>query len=313
MRIAEYARAATMAGIVVGCGGGQAFRDAAEPDVQAEPDASATLAPLFRFAVVGDTRPANVDDVPGYPTAVITQIWADVEASAPHPDFALSTGDYVDANPSTHPSTVNAQLDAYLGARAQFHNAVFAAMGNHECTGDVPSNCGSGASDGFTANYIEFMRRMVVPHGISTPYYVVHFAASDGSWTTKLVFIAANAWNATQAAWLDQALAEPTTYTFVLRHEGAAVIHAPGVPPSEPIIASHPLPLKIVGHDHTYSHLDGEVTIGNGGAPLSSSVDYGYAIVERLATGAIQLTAYDYRSGAAIDQFRVNADGTPAP
>src|SRR5439155_10455936 len=61
--------------------------DAAPPDFPAIlPDASPTLPTLFRFAVVGDTRPANEDDVGGYPTGVIGLIWRDVEASQPHPD-----------------------------------------------------------------------------------------------------------------------------------------------------------------------------------------------------------------------------------
>src|SRR5271167_1989529 len=96
--------------VLAACSGSHA----APPDVARAPDASATLEPLFRFAVVGDTRPANIDDVDGYPTAVITQIWADVEATVPHPDFAISTGDYMDANPATKPSTVDGQLDHYL-------------------------------------------------------------------------------------------------------------------------------------------------------------------------------------------------------
>src|SRR5258706_2248942 len=99
------------------------------------PDAATALPNTFRFAVVGDTRPANEDDVTGYPTTVITKIWGDVEAVTPHPDFAISTGDYMFASPAKMPPTVDAQLDIYLRARAQYPNAVFAAIGNHECNG----------------------------------------------------------------------------------------------------------------------------------------------------------------------------------
>ena len=300
---------------IAACGNSPAFLDAPAGDAAPEADASTALGPLFRFAVVGDTRPSNEDDLAGYPTAVITKIWADVEASSPHPDFAISTGDYMFAGPNTVPSTVDKQLDLYLGARAQFTNATFPVIGNHECTGATASNCGAGARDGITLNYAEFMRRMLIPHGITTPYYAIAFAASDDSWTMKLVFVAGNAWSDTQAAWLDGALAAPTTYTFVVRHESSIVNNAPGVVPSEAILARYPVTLRIVGHTHTYAHYATrhEVICGNGGAPLSSGFGFGYAIIERLASGAIQLTERDSTTNAVVDQFRLNADGSPAP
>jgi len=282
-----------------------------------EPDASPTLPSLFHFAVVGDTRPPNEDDVGGYPTTVINKIWSDVEASSPHPDFAISTGDYMFANPfvSQASSTVDKQLDLYLAARSHFTKAEFPAMGNHECTGATESNCGAGSSSGITFNMGEFVKRMLNPLGITQPYYVIHFAATDNSWTAKLVFIAANAWNPTQAAWLGTTLAEPTTYTFAIRHESSQVTDPPGVTPSEQLLAQHPLTLRIVGHTHTYSHYSTghEVIVGNGGAPLTSGTNYGYVIVERLASGDIQVTAHDYSSNAQTDQFRIHADGSPAP
>jgi hypothetical protein len=314
--------------VLVACGGGSSMQgpgdgsakmgsDGSGMPPKLEPDASPTLPVLFRFAVVGDTRPANEDDVGGYPTTVITKIWADVQATNPHPDFAISTGDYMFANPfvSQASSTVDKQLDLYLGARAQFTNAEFAAMGNHECTGATASNCGAGATDGITFNMGEFMKRLLNPLGITQPYYVIHFAASDNSWTAKLVFIAANAWNSTQSAWLSQTLAEATTYTFAIRHESSTTSGPPGVAPSEQILAQHPLTLRIVGHTHTYSHYasNHEVISGNGGAPLTSSSNYGYMIVERLSNGDIQVSEHDYQSNAVTDQWRIHADGTAAP
>jgi hypothetical protein len=298
------------------CGNTPAAGDASIGDSR-EGDATTTLGPNFRFAVVGDTRPNNEDDLPGYPTAVITKIWADVQAVVPHPDFALSTGDYLFASPyrDATTSTVDKQLDLYLGARAKFDKAVYPALGNHECTGATASNCGQGSTAGITPNYAAFMKRFVNPRGFTLPYYSVTFNATDGSWSAKLVVIAANAWNATQAAWLDQALTPATTYTFVMRHESASANTAPGVTPSEPIIAAHPLTLKIVGHSHTYQHVtsDHEVIVGNGGAPLSTGANYGYAIIERLASGVIQFTEYDYMTNAVFAQWRINADGSAAP
>jgi len=280
-----------------------------------QPDAATAYSNTFRFAVVGDTRPANEDDVTGYPTAVITKIWADVEARSPHPDFALSTGDYMFANPSMNPGTVDKQLDLYLHARGQYTNAVFAAMGNHECTGATASNCGPSSSSGITVNYAEFMKRMLEPLGITTPYYSFAFHATDNSWTAKVVVVAGNSWSAAQNTWLDAALAMPTTYTFIVRHESSQTTDAPGVPPSETIIAKYPFTLKIVGHTHTYSHYTSshEVVIGNGGAPLTSGANYGYVIVERLASGVIQVTDYNYDTNAQYQQFRINADGSSAP
>src|SRR5262249_22531100 len=49
----------------------------------------------LRFAVIGDTRPANLDDTANYPGDVVRQIWTAVEAEAPHPPFAVTTGDYM--------------------------------------------------------------------------------------------------------------------------------------------------------------------------------------------------------------------------
>src|SRR5262249_57733694 len=46
------------------------------------------------FAVVGDTRPATVDDTAGYPTAIITKIFLDLEAANPRPGLTVATGDY---------------------------------------------------------------------------------------------------------------------------------------------------------------------------------------------------------------------------
>ena len=72
----------------------------------------------LRFAVVGDTRPANLDDTANYPTAIVQQIWTDVEAEVPHVAFAITTGDYMFA--STGGQEAAPQLDLYLGARMAF-------------------------------------------------------------------------------------------------------------------------------------------------------------------------------------------------
>ena len=275
------------------------------------PDAAVGSGASFRFAIVGDTRPAGINGTSSYPTAIITKIWGDIENESPRPDFAVSSGDYMFA--STTGSEQNPQLDLYLGARAQFTNPVYAALGNHECTGATTSNCGSGTTDGVTKNFSAFMTRMASGH--SDPWYSVSFADPNGAWTAKVVLVAANAWTSAQATWLDQTLSQPTTYTFVVRHESNSASTAPGVSPSRTIIDSHPYTLLIVGHAHTYQHVpsDREVIVGNGGAPLVSGTNYGYGIVDRRTDGTIQFTEYDYSSHAVMDQFAVHADGSPAP
>jgi len=273
------------------------------------PGPDAYVAPLadLSFAVVGDTRPANLDDTANYPTDVAKQIWMDVEAEGV--PFAVTTGDYMFA--STTGTQVGPQLDLYLGARAMFSGTVYPAMGNHECNGYTASNCGPGGKDGNPPNYEQFMARMIMPLGEVHPFYAVRFAAPDGSWTAKLVFIAGNAWTDLQATWLDKVLAEPTTYTFAIRHEPHYSNTAPAVDPSTTILAKHPLTMLITGHTHSYSHVPAyrEIIVGNGGAPLTSSTNYGYVIVARQPDGTLQTTSYDYASHAIVEQFSVTPEG----
>ncbi|HVY46270.1 MAG TPA: metallophosphoesterase [Minicystis sp.] len=266
------------------------------------------------FAVVGDTRPPNEDDVAGYPTTVITKIWDDVEAASPRPAFAITTGDYQFSNP--YGSEAATQIDLYLQARAHYANVVFPAMGNHECTGATDSNCGQGNSDGITNNYTTFLQKLLAPINQTKPYYEIDVASTSGAWTAKFVFVAANAWDSAQSSWLGGALSHATTYTFVVRHEGTTATTAPGVQPSGAIIAQHPLTMLIAGHTHTFDHYasDHELIVGNGGAPLSGGVNYGYVIArQRPSDGAIVFQEYDYSTNAVQTTISVNPDGSPAP
>jgi hypothetical protein len=265
------------------------------------------------FAIVGDTRPVNYNATTSYPTAVITKIWQDVEAVNPRPPFAIGTGDYQYS--STFGNVAGTQMDIYMGARANYSGLFFPAMGNHECTGATASNCGNGNPNGITANYTAFMDKMLGPIQKTTPYYEIDVNSTKaGAWTAKFVFVAANAWTADQSTWLDAALAKSTTYTFVIRHERSDTTDAPGVAPSSAIIAKYPVTMVIVGHTHTYSHYANtkEIIVGNGGAPLSGNVNYGYVITTQRQDGAIDFHAYDYLSNGTIDDFAVKADGSPA-
>jgi hypothetical protein len=233
----------------------------------------------------------------------------DVEAEQPHPPFAVTTGDYMFA--SVDHTEHGPQLDLYLGARAAYTGLSYPAMGNHECTGYTASNCGPNTTDGVPPNYTVFLDKMVSPIMEGRPFFIERFAATDGSWTAKLVFVAANAWDAGQAEWLDNVLSEPTTYTFVVRHEPSQSSTAPGVGPSDQIIITHPYTMLITGHTHTYKHIPAYRTIivGNGGAPLTSDTNYGYAIVARQADGNLAVTAYDYMTHATMDSFVVTPGG----
>jgi hypothetical protein len=267
------------------------------------------------FAVVGDTRPPSVDDTSGYPSAIITKIFQDLQSLDPVPLFGLSTGDYMFA--STHGGQAAPQLALYLYARTAFSGIMFPAMGNHECTGATASNCGSGNSDGVTDNYSQFLAKMLKPLGQTQPYYSFGVDSSSGAWTAKFVVVAANAWDNAQAAWLEATLARATTYTFIVRHEPAAASTAPGVNPAEQIQSQHPYTLSIVGHSHTYAKSGAkEVIIGNGGAPLTSSgANYGFGLVEQRDDGSIQFDVVDYATMQRDTRFTfaVRPDGSPMP
>jgi hypothetical protein len=266
------------------------------------------------FGVVGDTRPAGFNDTAAYPTAIIDQIYTHMQALAARPAFVVSTGDYNFSSTSSGESDV--QIGLYMAARAKYTGAFFPAMGNHECTGATASNCGDGNVDGITRNYNAFMTQMLGPIQKQQPYYAIDLKATDGAWTAKLVFIAGNAWSSAQAAWLETALSAPTTYTFIVRHEPKDTTQAPGVSPSEAIMAQHPYTLALVGHTHTYYHFPGrEVLVGNGGAPLSGSKNYGFAIVSQRPDMALEVDMIDYASGLRDSRFHfaVKPDGSPTP
>ena len=258
-----------------------------------------TVDHLF-FAVVGDTRPGTENDTANYPTAVIDQIYSDLEAMSPRPQFVVGTGDYMFASPTGSEGAQQIQL--YASAAKKFTGPVFAAMGNHECTGYTTSNCASTT----TNNYTAFMNTLVTPLGKTKPYYTVHFQATDGSWTAKLVVIACNAWNSTEQSWLTQQLSTSTTYTILARHEPASATTAPCVNTVESLMTQYPYDLSLVGHTHTFKHPSTkEVVVGTGGAPLSSStVPYGWATVEQTSSG-FKVTQYDQSTGLPVTSFTV--------
>ena len=251
------------------------------------------------FAVTGDSRPPTEDDVSNYPTPIITKIYQDMQSLSVKPQFVINTGDYMYANRTG--STGAQQMQLYLTAQSNFTaGPAFPAMGNHECDGATAGNC---TSLSYSNNYQAFMNSMMSPLGQSKPYYRVNISDTNGQWTAKFIFLAINAWDSTQKSWLQTQLADATTYTFIVRHEPSDATTAPGIPDSETVINAAPYTLKIVGHTHEFYHQSGarEVIVGNGGAPLGSPSDnYGYAIVQMLADGNIQVDSMDYQSNASL-------------
>jgi hypothetical protein len=279
------------------------------PDVTV--DQISVVESSLSFGIIGDTRPAVVDDTAAYPSAVITTIFQDLEAENPRPGFAIGTGDYQFS--SNGSSQTAPQLDLYLNARAKFSNPEYPTMGNHECTGATKSNCGAGTTNGLTSIYNTYVSKILTPLGLHGPYYSLLVQPPSMAWSAKVVFVAANAWTSAQATWLDSILSQPSTYTFIVRHESSQANTAPGVTPSGQIIAKHPYTMLIVGHDHTYKRMSQkEVMVGNGGAPLTTGSVYGYGVVAQRSDGTIQFTFYNYKTHAVLDSFAVNADGSPA-
>ena len=256
-----------------------------------------SVSSLF-FAVVGDTRPANPDATSSYPTPIIQKIYADIEAMSPRPQFVITTGDYMFASPSS--GEAQPQLDLYMQAASQFDGPIFAAMGNHECTGATDSNCAVAP----TSNTQAFMQTLMKPLGVTVPYYTIPISDTGGAWTAKIVVAACNAWDATQYAWLQGELAKPTTYTFIVRHEPAHTSGPPCVTEMDALLKTTTYDLFIVGHSHLYEHYGKQLTVGNGGAPIAGSGTYGYGTVQQQASGFV-VTQYDYMTAAPIGTFTV--------
>jgi hypothetical protein len=227
------------------------------------------------FAIIGDTRPPNPGDTAGYPTGIITTIFQDIQNENPRPGFVVTTGDHAYDDDAADGAGYGPQADLFLAACANYSGTVFFTMGNHECNGYTASNCGSGNATGITGAFTQYQNKMLATIGQTNPYYSVNIKATDGSWTAKLVFIAANYWSTAQSTWLTNTLAQPTTYTFVMRHESATATTAPGVTPSKTIMAKYPVTTLIVGHTHTLESVTNskEIIVGNGGAPLTTNTD----------------------------------------
>ncbi len=277
-----------------GGGGGGFHLDGGEPG---------PLAGGLTFAVFGDCRPPNLDDTSGYPSAIIGNVFALAQKLGAQ--FVVGTGDYMFASMQ---SSVDAQVGLFQQAEANYTaGPIYLTMGNHECTGATASNCPNGNE---TPNVQAFLGKLV-PTGTTTPYYRIDKDTPMGK--AKFLFVAANAWSTTQQTWLQQQLADPTTYTFIVRHEPAYTTETPGVTPSEQAMQGASYTLALLGHSHEYRRVDTtHVISGNGGAPLSTG-SYGLLLVQQQTNGNITVTEYDQSSGTPLDLWSVTPTGKAAP
>jgi Calcineurin-like phosphoesterase len=263
-----------------------------------------TRALLLHFAVFGDARPPNQDDIAGYPSAIIGGIFSLAQSRGAQ--FIVGTGDYMYASTQ---ASVSAQIALFLQARANYAGPLFLTMGNHECNGYTNSNC---PNLNEAPNIQGFMAQLVPP-GVTQPFYRVDYATPMG--TAKLLFVAANAWSTAQSTWLTAQLADPTTYTFVVRHEPSYDDTAPGVTPSDTAVNAAPYTIELLGHTHEYRHLDTQHVIsGNAGAPFDDGWNsYGMLFVDQQMNGNITVTEVDEATGSTIDTWTVTPTGQPVP
>jgi hypothetical protein len=261
---------------------------------------------LMTFAVFGDCRPPNLEDTSHYPTQIVGGIFTLAQTNGAQ--FVVGTGDYMFSNTA---SGVAAQLQLFAQAKAKYSGGpVYLAQGNHECTGYTNSNC---PNLNETPNIQAFMAQLL-PSGVTRPYYRFDVPTPLGK--AKFVVTAANAWDTTQESWLKTQLADPTTYTFFVRHEPAADTTAPGVSPSEALVLQYPLTLELNGHTHEYRHVDANHVIsGNAGAPLQlgQGSTYGMLMLRQQSNGNINVSEIEEATGNVVDVWSVTADGKPAP
>jgi hypothetical protein len=219
---------------------------------------------------------------------VISGIVAQIKAR--NAQFGLDLGDhmYVCNNDL---SVATAQMNLYMGAVAGFGGTWFMTQGNHEC---YSGPCLAGSTN---ANHVAFLSALAPIS--TTPYYTFDIQTSLGLAT--FVIVADNSWDSTQSTWLDQTLAtadQKAKYTIVARHhpEGDSSVSTNGEIMT--VIRKHKFALFLTGHSHLYKHMttDGgrDLVLGTGGAPLiAGGAFWGYAMIDQLPSGQLQVTVYD--------------------
>jgi hypothetical protein len=243
---------------------------------------------LLHFGLTGDTRGSGCEDTAGYPTDIITAVAKQFEQLGL--DFALDLGDHMYVCNNNLP-VATAQMNLYMSAIKSFVGTWFMTMGNHECWA-TPCLAESG-----NANYVAYMQALAPIS--KSPYYTFDVTTSLGLAT--FVIIADNAWDQTQAAWLEQTLAtadQKAKYTIIARHHPSGDTSIATNAQSLQIIQNHKYALFLTGHSHLYHHPSGDkgrdLVLGTGGAPLiSGGAFHGYALVDQQGDGTLKVTVYD--------------------
>ena len=113
--------------------------------------------------------------------------------------------------------------------------------------------------------------------------------------------------------WLEQTLAEAdasSKYTIVSRHHPEGDSSVATNPEGMAIIRRHKFALFLAGHSHLYRHMttDGgrDLVLGTGGAPLLAAGSFnGYAMIDQLPAGELQVSVFDLNGDTQQDVWRV--------
>jgi hypothetical protein len=253
--------------------------------------------PLLHFGVTGDTRPRGLNDVAGYPTAIIDSIADRFQASSVQ--FVVDTGNHSFA--SSLPSALS-QMSLYIQATKRFDNPWYLSEGNYDCLNNSIAMCLPGSQ---APSFLAF-RQALAPVSL-LPYYSFHVRTPHGRAT--FVVIAGNSWDATQAAWLEETLAtadRKAKYTVVISNHPLDDAGFPQAGAISTIVRHHKFALFISDSQAMYRHLSTDTgrdfILGLGGAPLNAAQSfYGYAIVDQVSSGLLQVGILDLSTGNIVD------------
>lgn len=260
-----------------------------------------TVDRLF-FGFTGDTRPAQCGGA--YPTTVINRIFDGMKQQGVQ--FALDQGDHMFncSGGSSGFAAAKQQMAFYQAASARLGAPVFMTLGNHECLGY--SLCNE-QSYGTNPNYTAFLDALspISPK----PYYRIDIQTRSG--LAVFLFVADNAWDSTQEAWLTTQLTDAdrrARYTFVSKHHPEGNSDNAVFPHIYDLVRQHKYTLFLTGHSHLFKRQQNDpraLVIGCGGAPLAGGTFWGYATAEQRSDDHIEVRIYDQATGNVMSSFEV--------
>lgn len=283
---------------------------------------------LLKFGVFGDSRPPGKDlPASAFPSGVLTNIIKGL--SSKDVQFMVGTGDWMDCT-ETNAACVTGDLDAMQAAEAAggFKGTIYNTMGNHECHTQDQFEC---PNENETENVRQYKQKVLAPLGFEHSWFDFTVPTAHGD--AHFIITSPSAWSPTngQQGFLNHAVTQQAAYTFYFQHQpgedlinpnGNPTAASPGAKPLyDAMKAGNPdTTLFAYGHWHGYFRFPGtnEVIIGNGGAPLepipASGDFFGYAVVEQLPNGNIQVTVYEATGTAndpVKDQWTLTPQGKP--